>query len=200
MRKPPTALTIAALCISGLLLGFGAKRLIHDPSSPQTGDHASAEKSNRLSPVTIVPADDSRGAIKPAAPQVPIQRSEGTAEILLALDDATLYPRLAVWLLDADEEEIADYWADYQKSDNIKPYFTDLIFINWTRLNPSGTIAAAAGTRYDFIPWWAWTSHDPQAALTAALAGNTKMLSKVARGIGGFHTAGDAGRRLSGRS
>lgn len=184
MRKTHTALMITVLCGSGLLVGFAAKRMVHAHSSSQAGEHAAADGATRPSPA---PDGSPQGEIHSAAPQVPVTRSHDTAEILLTLDEVTLYPRLAAWLLDADEQEIATYWAGYQKSGNIKTHFTDLIFINWTRLNPSGAIAAAAGTKYDYIPWWAWTSHDPQAALTAALAGNTKMLNKVAWGIGGFH-------------
>jgi hypothetical protein len=66
-------------------------------------------------------------------------------------------------------------------------YIADLVFINWTRLNPSGAIAAVAGTKDDYFPWWAWAAHDPQAALAAATATSPKMVGWVARGIGGFH-------------
>ena len=123
-----------------------------------------------------------------AAPiSIPVLHSTDTVEVLLSLNDATLYPRLAAWLLDAGESDIAAYWNGYRTKKDRKIFIADLVFINWTRLDPAGAIAAVAGTKDDYFPWWAWACHDPQAALTAAIAKDPKKLDMVARGIGGFH-------------
>lgn len=107
-------------------------------------------------------------------------------ETLLAPDDGTLYGRLAHWLIDASEQDIAAYWAAYQigkRSNDI----TDLVFINWARLNPQGAIAAVAGKADEHHAWWAWACHDPKAALAAAIAANPDRVNNVAWGIGEFH-------------
>lgn len=173
---------ILALAGAGLLSGFAARRMssetavtISEPSLAGTKSPTEA----KTSPVAISPPDK---AVLP-----PLPPSTDTVEILLALDDATLYPRLAAWLLGAGEQDIAAYWNGYQSAPNRKTWIADLVFINWTRLDPAGAIAAVAGTKDDYFPWWAWTAHDPQAALAAAIATAPKMVGRVARGIGGFH-------------
>ena len=183
MTKPTTFL-IAGLCAAGLVSGIAARRLTHGTSAaaPDSANVETKSAGTAKNPEAVASKET-----KSTTVSAPVQHSTDTAEILLALDDTTLYPRLAAWLLDAGEADIAAYWNGYKIRKNRKTYIADLVFINWTRLDPAGAIAAVAGTKDDYFPWWAWTCHDPQAALAAALAKDPKKLNMVARGIGGFH-------------
>ncbi len=108
-----------------------------------------------------------------------------TGESLLAQGEAVTYAGLALWMLDAEAGEIADYWARCPQdglSDDIKR----LIFINWTRLDPMSAIAATQGKEEWTRVWWAWAASDPTAALSAA---GPEQFGRVAKGIGEFHPA-----------
>jgi hypothetical protein len=183
VKKTPLVL-ILGLFGAGLLSGLAARRMTQ-------GSAVSGSKSIDVETQSIgamkAPETGTSRADKPAWAPLPTPSSTDTAEILLAVDDVTLYPRLAAWLLGANKQDIAAYWNGYRTKTNRKTYIADLVFINWTRLNPTGAIAAVAGTKHDYFPWWAWSAHDPQAALAAAIATAPKMVDRVARGIGGFH-------------
>ena len=105
---------------------------------------------------------------------------------LVALDDATLYVRLALWLVDASEPDIAAFWKSYGTRKKSDPEINRLIFIHWTRFNPQSAMAAAVGTDAEFHLWRAWAGHDPQAALHAASGAGQSALRYVAYGIGQF--------------
>ncbi len=183
MKNSPLFL-ILGLSGAGLLSGLAARRMTQGASvlAPAPAPVETGTSSGATAPEAAFSKPD-----KAAPIPVPLPASTDTVEILLAVDDATLYPRLAAWLLGAGEQDIAAYWNGYRTRKNREMYIADLVFINWTRLNPSGAIAAVAGTKDDYFPWWAWTAHDPQAALAAAMATAPKMVDRVARGIGGFH-------------
>lgn len=182
MKKTHLVL-ILGLSGAGLLSGLAARRLTHGTADVVPGSAPVETKStNRAKALeTAVSKTDKLPPIP-----LPAQPSTDTVEILLNLDDATLYPRLAAWLLSAGEQDIAEYWNGYRTQKNRKSYISDLVFINWTRLNPAGAIAAVAGSKEAYFPWWAWTAHDPDAALAAAMATAPRMVGWVARGIGGF--------------
>ncbi len=178
-----TSLFLAlGLSSAGLVSGLAARRMTRGTAVGVDGPAA-------VGTMSFSGARAPEAAISNVGKTTPIAipPSTDTGEILLALNDATLYPRLAAWLLGAGERDIAAYWNGYRTARNRKTYIVDLIFINWTRLNPGGAIAAVAGTKDNHFPWWAWTAHDPQAALSAVLASAPGMVDRVARGIGEFH-------------
>ncbi|MEO5912606.1 MAG: hypothetical protein ABIS50_00120 [Luteolibacter sp.] len=121
----------------------------------------------------------------PAVRVFPPRHSTDTVETLAAIDDAHLYTRLALWLVDAGEADIAAFWSGYSEKEDYSEEIYQLVFLNWTRINPQAAIAAAGIE--DYNAWWAWTCHDPQAALAAALTAGPKILELVAMGIGEFH-------------
>jgi hypothetical protein len=163
---------IFGLCAAGLASGIATRRLTQErPPSPVLGE---------VMEIPHLPAVTDTRFLSPSLP------STETLESLLAPDDSNLYARLAVWLLDASEPNIAAIWASYQdakRNDGI----TDLILMRWTRLNPQAAVAAVAGSRHESRAWWAWACHDPQAALTAALSAGSEQVKSVAVGIGEFH-------------
>lgn len=168
---------------AGLVSGIAARRMTFGDGAVMPEP---ARVETKSTGVAKIPAAVDSKSEKSAPIAVPPPVSTDTVEILLALDDAMLYPRLAAWLLAAEEQDIAAYWNGYRSIPNRKYYISDLVFINWTRLNPLGAIAAVAGTKDDYFPWWAWTAHDPAAALAAAIEKSPLMVGWVARGIGGF--------------
>ncbi|WP_193212402.1 hypothetical protein [Luteolibacter marinus] len=103
------------------------------------------------------------------------------------LEDFELYPRLALWLLDAGEGEMAEFWAGYRERPERDTWVVDLIFSQWTRLDPRGAIEAAKGSGHEGIPWWAWTINDPDAAIAAVKDESSDMAGFVMRAVGQFH-------------
>ena len=91
-------------------------------------------------------------------------------------------------MMDASEENIAAYWKEYSRKQGRSNDINDLVFINWTRLNPQAAIAGAGGNNVHYA-WWAWACHDPEASLAAAIAANSDRVNNVAWGIGEFHPA-----------
>ncbi|MCU0749158.1 MAG: hypothetical protein MUF13_06380 [Akkermansiaceae bacterium] len=182
--KPKHILLIAAVSATGFLCGIGAKRMTHgDPEISATDPAGPRQtRSSRLS------TDDpqSQGNPVAVAPRLSKLRSDDTLETLAALDAESLYPRLALWMIDASEADIAAYWESVRGQKDRPNDITDLVFINWTRLNPQGAIAAVAGSDQEHYAWWAWACHDPQGALTAALAANPDRVNNVAWGLGEF--------------
>jgi hypothetical protein len=173
---------LLGLGASGLLCGYAGKRLLQDrPTgvSPPAAGKAQAATAGATSataqPVTILP--------KPAK-----VHSTDTLESLAGADAGSLYGRLAAWLMDASEPDVAAYWASVKDKPRTND-ITDLIFIHWTRLDPQAAIAAVAGTGPEHYAWWAWSCHDPEGALAAAIAANPDRVNNVAWGIGEFHPA-----------
>jgi hypothetical protein len=185
MKKPYYLVT--GLCAAGLLTGFTAKRLTR--KSAPTPQETQSEHVNERRPLHKESAD--LHAIpesgKPTAAIKSGPRSSDTLDDIIALDDKDNYARLALWMLDASEQDIAAYWQHYRQQKNRSNEINDLIFINWTRLNPQGAIAAATNTPDEHYAWWAWACHDPRAALAAVLSDNPKRLNNVTWSIGEFH-------------
>jgi hypothetical protein len=132
-------------------------------------------------------AEDDRAQTTPTYAESPAEiSSKDTAESLLTLPAPELYGRLALWLLDADEAEIAAFLQSYRQQGGNDYETTRLLFVNWTRLNPHGAVDAAAddGDRYHI--WSAWACHDPAAALDANAAAGGKMSGAVCSAIGHF--------------
>ncbi|MES2440739.1 MAG: hypothetical protein V4584_16855 [Verrucomicrobiota bacterium] len=175
--KYPHAFLLAGLSAAGLLTGYLSQRISSGgarawvPAAAE--DKPGAGKSGGISPA---PAAD-------VLPEIPHHKSADTVETLLALDAGKNYGRLAAWLVDASEEEIAAYWAGYGKGESSEDVMK-LIFIHWTRVNPQAALAAVAGTKDESHAWWAWGTQDPAAALAAAVAEDTAYTESVVQGIG----------------
>ena len=174
---------VIAFVLSAALLGFLAGAVARkvgpgDPPANRPGD-ASLQVRQEKNPS----ADDSSK----------LQSSE-TLESLATFPSSQLYDSLALWLVDANEPEIAEFWVRYSKRSNRTNDLTKLIFINWTLRDPEAAIAAVAGTNFAWYPWYAWTCHEPEKALGECLArfpGHEKSspLLSVIWALGEFHQA-----------
>jgi hypothetical protein len=174
-------LLLLGLCAAGLLCGYAGNRLIG--ARPVTVSPPTADGNHETRAATDAPATASPG---PDLTKLPEVRSTDTLESLATADADSLYGRLAAWLMDATEPEIAAYWASVKDKPRTNDV-TDLVFIHWTRLDPQAAIAAVAGTGPEHYAWWAWSCHDPQGALAAAIAANPDRVNNVAWGLGEFH-------------
>ncbi|MES2440741.1 MAG: hypothetical protein V4584_16865 [Verrucomicrobiota bacterium] len=178
MKKSSTLL-LAGVCSAGLLTGLSARRLVVGNPAPVPVLSGSSPPVSGRSPATTAPA-------RPALQDIPPQRSADSLESLTAIEGGAPYQRLALWLMDASPRDIAAYWEIYRKGQRTDD-LTDLIFLHWTRLDPLSAIAAVAGGDDEKYPWWAWSCHDPRAALAAATAAGSECVGHVAWGIGEFH-------------
>jgi hypothetical protein len=174
-----TLILIFGLGAAGLLSGFAAKRLSRSPADPAAQRESPSPAAKKSSPTAA-------SAGGPVAPTPSNLRSADTLESLAAPGADLSYARLALWMLDATEQDIAAYWESVREKERTNDV-TDLIFINWSRLNPQAAIAAVAGTGNEHYAWWAWACHDPKASLAAAIAANSDRVNNVAWGIGEFH-------------
>ncbi len=177
-RKSPN-LIIAGLCAAGLVTGFAARRL--SPAPLPVAAENNSTRNNRPH------SDGSRKAASESAPELasfPVRHSNETAESLALIPDDRLYAPLALWLADATEPEIAAFWQTYSQKKDRSNDITDLIFLNWTRLDPQAAIFGSSSNQH---AWWAWACHDPDAALAEAHANAPDHINHVALGIGEFH-------------
>ena len=174
--NPSHFLILGGLCAAGTLGGYGIRRF----ASGGTSSSVAAESSAKSKP----PGTRSVAEIS-TLPGIPHRKSEDTVETLLAADPQSLYARLAAWIIDATEEEIAAYWNGYKDGKRTSD-ITELVFIHWTRLNPRGAIAAVAGSEDEDHAWWAWAAHDPKGALAAVMAENPDRVCSVTNGISEF--------------
>jgi len=167
----------------GMFSGYAARRL--SASRPAIATAATVPVRTDRPNGGVIENNGVSPDVKSPVAEIPHVRSSDTVETLAAIKDGTLYSRLAAWMIDASEQDIAAYWTSYQKGERSND-ITDLVFINWTRLNPQGAIAAVAGGKDEHYAWWAWAAHDPKAALAAAKAANPDRVNNVAWGIGEF--------------
>ena len=121
-------------------------------------------------------------------------KSTDTVATLSKLPASELYDRLALWLLDASPSDMQEFWNEYSLREDHTNNLNDLVFINWTHIDPEAAIAAANGTDFARYPWWAWACNEPQKALTEVLArhgepGNRDRIGEVMLGLGEFHPA-----------
>lgn len=187
--KKSSKFLLAGACAAGLATGLAGKRMFVVRGSSGTAVAGSSSALPGGAPdFDGTSAEVAASAKKNNAKDVGQQRSPDKLETLVAIEDGTLYSRLAVWLMDASEEEIAAYWQAYQKKDRSKRSrdIHDLVFLNWARLNPQGAIAGA-GPGNEQYAWWAWACHDPKASLAAAITAGGDRLNDVAFGLGEFH-------------
>jgi hypothetical protein len=107
-------------------------------------------------------------------------RSSDTAEQLLNLDQASLPGRLGLWLMDASEDQIEKFWAEYGKRKPLDSWTATLIFHYWTKLNPRTAMEVARRYGVEYAAIDGWMMHDPDAAL-AAVAGSERLIQEHAR-------------------
>lgn len=189
-NHPITLLAVA--CTAGLALGYGAGRANQKPrpaaDSAQTGPGATLPP-----PATSPNPKGSSGTaglnLAKLLAAADSTRSSETLESLKAGEERDLYPRLALWLLHASKEDIANYWKHRSSKKDGDGNISILIFLHWTRLDPEGATAAVKGTPAEFHAWQARACHDPDAALAAARAGAPDCLRFVAEGIGLYRQA-----------
>lgn len=172
---------------AGLLTGYAGHRL---SPAPEAGKSPAGPA---VSSRSLAPADSSGQASDPRRPSrggkivLPAVASDDTLESLKALPPDELYGRLALWMVDASEADIAAFWAHYKTVGNRVNEINDLIFINWARIDPQAAVSAAAGTPDEHYTWWAWACHDPAGSLAAVMAQNPDRLNNVTWGLGEFH-------------
>ena len=107
-------------------------------------------------------------------------------ESLLELDDSELYGPLGLWLLDASAADIGRFWNGYMEREPSGWWISDLVFANWTLLDPLGAIRAADDKRAGSA-WWGWTMNDPDAAVEHMLDLAPDKAHYVMRALGFYH-------------
>lgn len=190
---PPTpvkgkpVLLFLGLCAAGLATGHVVRRSISAPAGgPVAGVESSAAAASG-------PGDGAGSRPVPVPTKALTHvagsalKSKDTLESIKTADGPDFYSRVALWMVDASEDDLKSFWDHYRQKENRANEINDLIFINWTRINPQGATAAAKGTPDEHYAWWAWACHDPATALAAALAGNPDRVNNVTWGIGEFH-------------
>lgn len=171
MNKFASYLLLAAA--AGWVGGLAVRRFIPHGVPPQA-------VSQQADPLQENPATLVRTFLPPP-------RSTDTLETLVALKETDLYARLALWLVDAGEADIAAFWSCLPKQEGDPYGIKELVFIHWTRLDPQAALAAAAGEDRS-LAWLGWACDDPQAALAAArAAADPRAVESVVRGIGKCH-------------
>jgi len=157
------------IAILGFFVGSYGSRLVGDPSmSTPSGDEPK----------------DGAAMLLPSR-----QGSSDTAASLAELPADGLYPRLALWMLDASASDIREFWTAYLNRADKSPALTELIFINWPRIDPEGASAASKGTEFEEVAWAAWAGNDPDRALREVLTlspgdENKKLISAVVKSLG----------------
>lgn len=107
-------------------------------------------------------------------------RSSDTAPQLLKLNQGALAGRLGLWLMDANEEQIAEFWAEYGKRKPRDFWTATLIFHYWIKLNPRTAMEVARRDGVEEAAIDGWMMHDPDAAL-AATANSERLVRGHAR-------------------
>jgi len=182
----PAGWTLVAAA-AGYFAGDLARERDPGPVEPAPEMIATAEHPGTARQDADVGAEQKTATLLAGA--VTLKSHDTLADLLAVTDDYELYPRLALWLLDAGEADMAAFWDGYRKRSDRNSWTVDLIFSQWTRLNPADAIEAAKGSGHEGIPWWAWAINDPDAAVAAARNAPAGMAGFVMRSVGQFHPA-----------
>jgi len=190
--KPGLRVVLPGLCVVGLISGYAGNRLFAPPGlSPGSAPPPLPAAPGSIETSAAQIARDSprrrASAIAELTAAPSSLRSSDTLESLMAVTDDSLYGRLALWLIDAGEPEIAAFFDHYRQRQERENGINDLIFIHWTRLDPQAAIDASAGSDDAHYAWWAWACHDPALALGTAIATAPDRVNNVTWGIGEFH-------------
>lgn len=147
-----------------------------------------ARQQQGLSSLAETPSQPKKEKPKPAITDPSLPKSTDTVATLTAITGSDArYDRLALWLLDASEAEIAEYWDTSLKADGIDADTAGLLFFHWTRQDARAALAAAKGTAHEQAAWWAWAIHDPDGALAAIPAPDKELTSSVIWSLINFH-------------
>lgn len=189
----PTILPVKSIHLSlvlgaaGLLTGYAGHRLSPAPEGAESAAGPAVSSRSLAPAASSGQASDSRQRARGGKIELPGIRSADTLESLKALPPEELYGRLALWMVDASEADVAAFWEHYKTVGNRVNEINDLIFINWARIDPQAAVTAAAGTPDEHYSWWAWACHDPAGSLAAVMAQNPDRLNNVTWGLGEFH-------------
>jgi len=159
---------IVLFAAAGLSTGWIAKRAVSHQADPTEPTIAATQESNSV--IAKNNESDRNNAMIPQVASAP--RSTDTMETLLALGHRELAPRLALWLTDASEADIAEFWklhSENQKPQDVSERIATLIFIHWTRFSLDNALATG-GRKWRDRVLRAWVCADPQAALPFVLA------------------------------
>lgn len=91
---------------------------------------------------------------------------------------------LALWLADANSEEMTELWRALHQADKLDASSYDLFMKHWTKIDPRGALAVARETGHERVAWWAWGKHEPEKAFAACQTESPEFLSITLRGIG----------------
>ncbi len=170
--KTPAIILAYVFPLLGIPLGYYGKSAFSQPA----GSGIEIGKKGKGSPKSATSSE-----LQDVVPRLVTDES---LESLVAQGDGVSYASLSLWLLDADAAEIAAFWEHYRAT-NPGGDLRRLLFINWTRLDPSAAITATKGTDDEKLVWWAWAAHDPETAMSAAPTEEWRI--RVAKGAGEFH-------------
>jgi hypothetical protein len=81
-------------------------------------------------------------------------RSMESVSDLLANRTSSRLPRMTLWLLDANSEEIRELWETLKERDELDHKTGDLIMVHWTEIDPEGALAEVRGTGSENVAWW----------------------------------------------
>lgn len=129
-----------------------------------------------------------KGKAKSLVAEASLPKSTDTVASLTAITNGeSRYDRLALWLLDATDAEIAEFWDSSRKTGEVDEATADLLFFHWIRKDARAALDAAKNSGHEESAWWAWTIHDPQAALAAIPAAGDERRSAVMWALVNFH-------------
>ncbi len=95
--------------------------------------------------------------------------STDTLTTISDLPTNSLYPRLALWLLDASPSEIHEFWLKYTDRPLKSPALTELILLNWIRHDLQAAIDETTNTEFEEAAWMTWAGLSPEEALKKSL-------------------------------
>lgn len=169
-----------AAVAAGLAAGFAIPRGDRSQAAPPRGTASSSSKIDRgtapAGAATAVPA---------AAEPLPV--STDSIDNLLALNSYDMYGRLGLWLLDASEEQMADFWSTYRARGETDMWIKDLVFTQWAKVNPRSLLETAKRDGEEGPAWWAWAMSDPDAVLAAVEGQSDSIRGFALRGFSNFH-------------
>lgn len=184
MKPSSKNIYLIVTCLLSLAAGVVARKIFDKPvtSSSDVSRAVTHRSSSRA-------ADDLPSAekMKAATFHPSNLHSNDTLESIIKVPLSDAYSRLALWLVDASDEDVAAYWKFYEAQKNRPSDLTDLFFVNWVRINRDAAFAAVSGTKYEKYAWRGWCSSDPNAAFQAMKSADKKFSEHIMSSIGEFH-------------
>ena len=158
MRLSPTILALALF--GSALVGWLVKPgLTESKKSAQAASTLSHQQSGQ---------QKSGSPIPPAlARQIESVSFDLNLEELVEKHRVGRLTELALWLADADSNEMAEAWRAFHAKNELDPTSYDLFMKHWTKIDPRGALAIARETGHERTAWWAWGRNDPEKAFAA---------------------------------